>query len=63
MNGKAQLIVGFVVDLIVAEGNVANGEIIKITPVGGFKSGYGDVGFGIELPGDPSADGIQFNAV
>ena len=57
------LVVGFVPDLVLAERHIADSEVIKIPPVGGLKSGHGDVGFGIELLGNPPADGIQFHAV
>ena len=63
MNVEAQLVVGFVVHLILAERDVADGKVIEVPPVSGLEARYGDVGFGIKLFGNPAADGIQFHAV
>ena len=58
-----QLVVGFVVDLILAERYIAHRQIVEVPPVGGLKSRHGDVRLGIELLGNPPADGIQLHAV
>ena len=60
---EAQLVVGFVVHLILAERDVTDGKVIEVPPVSGLEARYGDVGFGIKLFGNPAADGIQFHAV
>ena len=53
VDGKAQLVVGFVVDLILAERHIADGKIVEVPPVGGLKPHHGDVRFGIKLLGKP----------
>ena len=63
MDGEAQLVICLVVDLILAEGDVADGQIVEVPPVGGFKSSYGDVRLGVELLGNASADGVQFHTI
>ena len=63
MDRESQLLVGFVVDLVLAEGHIADGEIVEIPPVGGLKPRYRDVGLGVKLLGDAAADGIQLHAV
>ena len=63
VNAEIQLVVGFVPNLILAERYIADGKVIEVPPVGGFKTGHGDVGLGIELPGNTPADGIQLHAV
>ena len=63
MDGEAQLVICLVVDLILAERYIANGKVIEVPPVGGLKSSHRDVCFGVELLGNPPADGIQLYAV
>ena len=63
MDGKTELVVSPVVDLILPEGDVAHGEIIKVPPVGGFKTRHGDVGLRVELLCDPARDTVQLHAV
>ena len=54
---KAQLVVGFVVHLVLAERDVTDGKVIEVPPVGGLKARHGDVSLGVELLGNPPADG------
>ena len=63
MDIEVQLVVGFVIDLVLTEGNIAHRHIVKIPPVGGFKSRHCDIRFGIKLFGNTSADGVQFRTV
>ena len=63
MNTEIQLVVGFVIDLILTERHIADGKVKEVTPVGGLKPGHGDVGLGVELFCNPSADGIQLHAI
>ena len=63
MNRKTQAIIGWVIDLILPEGNIAYGEVKEVTTVCFFKTADGDIGFGIKLLGDPAGDGIQFHTV
>ena len=63
MDGKAQLVVGFVVDLIIPEGYVAHGQVEEVAPVGGFKPRHGDVRFRVELPGDAAGEAVQLHAI
>ena len=60
---EAQLVVGFVVDLILTERHIADGKVIEVPPVGGLEPRHGDVGFGIKLSSNPPADGIQLHTV
>ena len=56
VDGESQLVVRFVVDLVLTERHVANSEIIKVTPVDGLKTGYGNVSLRVQFfrnaPGD-----------
>ena len=63
MDGKTELVVSPVVDLILPKGDVAHGDVVKIPPVGGFKSRHGDVGLRVELLCDPARDAVQLHAV
>ena len=63
VNGKTELVVSPVVDLIVAKGHVADGEIEEVTPVRRFKAGDGDVGLGIKLLRDAPGDAVQLHTV
>ena len=63
VNVEIQLVIGFVPDLILAERHIADGKVIKVPSVGGLKSGHGNVSLGIELLGNPPADGIQLHAI
>ena len=63
MDGKAQLVVGTVVDLILPERYIANGYIIEITSIRGFKACHGDVGAWIKLLCNTTGDRIQLHAV
>ena len=63
MDVEAQLVVGFVVHLVLAERDVSDGKVIEVPPVGGLKARHGDVSLGVELLGNPPADGIQLHAV
>ena len=60
---EIQLVIGFVPDLILAERHIAHRQIVEVPPVGGLKSGHGDVRLGIKLPSNPPADGIQLHAI
>ena len=63
MNGKTELIVSPVVDLIVAKGHIADGEVEEVAPVRRFKARDGDVGLGIKLLCDAPCDTVQLYAV
>ena len=60
---EAQLVVGFVVHLILAERDVTDGKVIEVPPVGGLEARHGDVGFGVKLPGDAPGNAVQLHAV
>ena len=49
---EAQLVVGFVVHLVLAERDVTDGKVIEVPPVGGLKARHGDVSLGVELLGN-----------
>ena len=63
VNGKTELVVSPVVDLVLSKGHVADGKVEEIPSVGGFKACHGNVCLGIELLGDASRNGIQLHAV
>ena len=63
MDGKTELVVSPVVDLILSKGHVADGKVEEIPSVGGFKAGHGNIRLGVELLCDASRDGIQLHAV
>ena len=63
MNRKTQPVIGWVIDLILPEGNIAHGKVKEVTTVCFFKTADGDIGFGIKLLGDPAGDGIQFHTI
>ena len=57
------MIVGFVVDLVVAEGHIAHGEVVKIPLAGALKTCHCDIGFRVDLLSDTARDAVQFYAV
>ena len=63
MNGKTEPVVSPVIDLILPKRHVADGNIIKIPSVGGFKSSHGNVCPGVKLLCDPPGDAVQFHTV
>ena len=63
VNGKTELVVSPVVDLVLSKGHVANGKVEEIPSVGGFKACHGNVCLGIELLGDSAGDAVQLHAV
>ena len=63
LNREVQLVIWLVRYLIISEGNVANGQIVEIPAVCGFKARYGDVGLGIQLSGDSAGETVQLYAV
>ena len=63
VDGKSQLVVRLIVDLVLTEGHVAHSEVIKITAVGGFKSGNGNVSLRIQFFRNAPSDAVQLHAV
>ena len=63
VNGKTELVVSPVVDLVLSKGYVAHGEVKEVLSVGGFKARHGNIRLWIELLCDASRDGIQLHAV
>ena len=63
MDRETELVIGSVVDLILSERHVTDGEVIEVSSVGGLKSCDGDVCLGIELFCNSSRDAVQLNAV
>ena len=63
VNGKTELVVSPVVDLIVAKGHVADGEVEEVAPVCRFKARDGDVGLGVKLLRDAPGDAVQLHTV
>ena len=63
VDAKSQLVVRLIVDLVVAEGNIAHRQIVEITSVGGLKACHGNVCLRVQLLGNAPGDGIQLYAV
>ena len=60
---KSQLVVRLIVDLVLTKGHVAHSEVIKITAVGGFKTGYGNVSLRVQFFRNAPGDAVQLHAV
>ena len=63
VDGKSQLVVRFVVDLILTERHIADCQIIEVPAVGGFKSSYRNVSLQIQLFGDTACDAVQLHTI
>ena len=63
VNGKAEFVISPVVDLILSKGDIADGKVEEIPPVGGFKACHGNVRLGIELLGNAPGDAVQLHTV
>ena len=63
VDGKAQLVIGLVVHLVVSKGDIADTKIVEIPPVGGLESRYLDIRLRVQLLGDSPGDGIQLHTV
>ena len=63
MDGEAQLVIGLVVHLVVAEGYIPDTEVEEVPPVGGLETGHLDVRLRVQLLGDTPGDGVQFHTV
>ena len=60
---KSQLVIRFIVDLVVAEGHIAHGKIIKVAPIGGLKTGYGNVSLRVQFFRNTPGDAVQFYTI
>ena len=63
MDGKTELVVSPVVDLVLSKGHVADGKVEEIPPVGGFKACHGNVRLGVKLLGNAPGDAVQLHTV
>ena len=63
VDAETQLVVRLIVDSVVSKGHVAHGKIIKVTPVGGLKTGYGNVSLRVQFFRNAPGDAVQFHAV
>ena len=63
VNGKTELVVSPVVDLVLSKGHVADGKVEEIPSVGSFKARHGNIRLGIELLGDSAGDAVQLHTV
>ena len=63
VDGKTELVISPVVDLVLSKGHVADGNVEEIPSVGGFKACHGNVCLGIELLGDSAGDAVQLHTV
>ena len=63
VDGKSQLVVRFVIDLILTERHIADCQIIEIPTVGGFKACYRDVSLRVQLFGNAPGDAVQLHTI
>ena len=63
MDRKAELVVSPVVYLVLPEGDVADGEIIKVLAVCGLKARYSDVRLGLELLCNATGNAVKLDTV
>ena len=63
VNGKTELVVSPVVDLVVAKGHVTDGKVEEVTTVRRFKARDGDVGHGVKLLRDAPGNAVQLHTV
>ena len=63
VNGKTELVVSPVVDLVIAEGHVADSKVEEVPSVRRLKARDGDIGLGVKLPRDTPCDAVQLHTV
>ena len=63
VDGKAKVVVGFVVNLVVSKRHIAHGEVVEVPLAGGLKTCHCDIGFRVDLLSDTARDAVQFYAV
>ena len=63
MDGEAQLVIGLVVHLVVAEGYIPDTEVEEVPPVGSLETSHLDVCLRVQLLGDAPGDGVQLHTV
>ena len=63
VDGKAKVVVGFVVNLVVSKRHIAHGEVVEVPLAGGLEACYRDIGLRVQLPGDASRDAVQLDAI
>ena len=63
MNGESQLVIRLIGHFVVSERDIAYSQIIEVSAVCRFKTGYLDFCIGIELLSNSAGDGIQFHTI
>ena len=63
MDGKSQLVIRLIGYLVVAERNISHSQIVEVSAVCRFKTGYLYFCIGIELLSNSAGDGIQFHTI
>ena len=63
VNGESQLVIRLIGHFIVAERDIAHSQIVEVSAVCRFKTGYLDFCIGIELLSNSAGDGIQFHTI
>ena len=58
MDGKAQLVVCLIIDLVLAERNIADGKVIEIPAVSSLKASNCNVGLRVKHFCDSARDGV-----
>ena len=63
VDGKSQLVVRLVVDLVVSKGHIAHGQVVKISAVAGLKASNRNVGLRVQFLCDAPGDAVQLHAI
>ena len=63
VDAKSQLVVRLIVDLVVAEGDIAHRQIVEITAVCGLKACHSNVSLRVQFFRNAPGDAVQFHAV
>ena len=63
MDGESQLVIRLIGHLVVTERHIAHSQIVEVSAVCRFKTGYLDFCVGIELLSNSAGDGIKLHTV
>ena len=63
VDGKSQLVVRLIVDLVLTERHVAHRQIVEITAVGGLKASHSNVSLRIQFFRNAPGDAVQFYTI
>ena len=63
VDGESQLVIRLIGYLVVSERHIAHSQIVEVSAVCRFKTGYLDFCVGIKLLSNSAGDGIQFHTI